>query len=464
MRKNNATRPAGPLWRKSLIATALATMALPVMAEFNDRVYLLGDDPFETSANGATVNNALGAGLVGTFDTQGRSSAGDYQDLFAFGSPVYADVSARPGSGGFGIAFDGSDDYLVAANLNSPGNSASTVGSDENEDPGPMNFSGIANRGFQLWVNPNAATQGVRQDVVSDAEQGGAIITANNTWGLVFPNGIVTDSGVAVNYGSWQHVMVVRPIGPAGPDSGARLYVDGVGIASVTGGYGGGDQSPLVVGANTGGTFDLLGLNGTPGDGDEGFTGGTANYFHGVIDDLSVFVLGDNTGQSAALPTDGNGNGVPASPHPYASSTTITDELTGEVFTAFDGAGNSLGTDWGAFDFLGDNEAVAVLGLFNGVNGDFNQDGVLDSLDLNAFIAGWLSTNDVTGGQHIGDMNSYANGDINFTGAVDRDDWALFRDAWNTANPGVPFAAAVPEPGSLALLALGGLALVRRRH
>ena len=246
-----------------------------------DRDYQLGDDSFE----GASEGSVLGAGnsFGVTFDSMGTPDFGDLQDLDVVGAPTYMLVGDRPGASGtaLGASFDGANDYLIGSNLNLPDTSAASVNHDDDpsglSDPGPLNYAGISDRYFQLWVKPNAASMGNTQSVVMDTNQHGVRIV-DGQWSLRYNNRDVAGSDVA--FDAWSHVMVARPSGPAG---GGRLYVDGVAVAALPGGYNGGATEELVVGSNTG------------RDGDLNFIGGSDEFFHGILDDLSFAVLGDNT-------------------------------------------------------------------------------------------------------------------------------------------------------------------------
>ena len=76
--------------------------------------------------------------------------------------------------------------------------------------------------------------------------------------------------------------MVARPSGAAG---GSQLYVNGNAVVAAGGGYNGGVTEELVVGSNTGRDANLA------------FIGGTGEFYHGLLDDLTLAVLGDNTGE-----------------------------------------------------------------------------------------------------------------------------------------------------------------------
>jgi len=97
-----------------------------------------------------------------------------------------------------------------------------------------------------------------------------------------------------------------------------------------------------------------------------------------------------------------------------------------------------------------------------GVLGDVNQDGVLDALDVDAFVLGWRS--DTTGLPTERDQIML--GDLNLDGMTNLTDAFELRNAFAAAGLNVSLASlAVPEPASgLMLAGLLLTALRRRRH
>ena len=86
---------------------------------------------------------------------------------------------------------------------------------------------------------------------------------------------------------------------------------------------------------------------------------------------------------------------------------------------------------------------------FNTSYADANLDTYTDFGDFQTLLYDWQ--------QHGG----WANGDFNGNGVVDFADFQILLDYWNPS--GWNTTSEVPEPASLSLLLLGGLALLRRR-
>jgi hypothetical protein len=380
------------------VAVYLSAIGSVATAATLDRHYRLGDDPAEGASNGGNVNS--------TFDSVGTPGVGQLVDLTAVNTPTYATITGRPDNGtGLGIQFNAAQqEYLHGFNLGFPEDSFSAA-THHTPTGGSLDYMGISNRGLQFWVRPASTAV---QTVVMDTNQHGVRINSNGRFSMRYA-GIDYESTQAVTPNTWYHVEVVRPAGAAG---GSRMYVNGSAVAAAPGGYPD-DWADLTVGTNTAGDDQP-----TPG-----FTGGTNEFFSGIVDELKMFVIGTST---ATTPTN-----------------------------------------YGGFNIATDNDFIAspVSGLKN-VAGDVNNDGSLNQADKDAFITGWMDRR-VVGGFQIGDLTSRLQGDFNFDGITNINDLLVFQNALSSAGIGALTAAdlgIVPEPASAVLLIVAAMALFSGRR
>ncbi len=413
----------------AICCVAWAVMGSTAQAAFTlDREYLLGEgaslgtgigDVSENGSAGAVVGanvSATGGSVpagIDALDSAGEpATSGTYVALEQFGNPQYVNVNsgifARPGTspGDTGVQFDASSSqYLSGLRLGFPETSVSSS-ANGGDPPGPIDYSGIANRGFQLWARPGSGGSGTVQSLVADTLQHGVRISATNNWVLQYAGGEV-ESSQSVQFDSWSHVMVVRPFGGAG---GARMYVNGEVVAVAGGDYGVADNTPLILGANSG---DMPGM---------------ADFYTGVLDDLEMFVLG----------------------------------------TSSDTAMN-----YGTFDLATDNEFIADA-LAGMTQGDLTDDGIVNDDDVSAFLPNWLTSyNPIAGSEFVGgDLNSRDLGDFNLDGVVNLTDAFILNRALGAAGAGsLNFAllggaaTEIPEPMSMApaCIAAAALLTIRRR-
>ncbi|HEY3391590.1 MAG TPA: PEP-CTERM sorting domain-containing protein [Lacipirellulaceae bacterium] len=401
--------PALPVLVSGLIGLAIGHAAHA--NAYVDRTYLFGDDSSEGAANGAVVGSGNTFGV--TFDSANAPGSGDLQDLSPFGGPTYINVTttganlsqARPGAAAdgsvLGILFDGGDDYLRGARLNNPATSDASIGSIV-QPPGPLDYIGISDRGFQLWVYPRGPNPGTVQNVVSDLNQHGLRINAAGQWVMRY-NGADVNSNRAVAFNEWAHLMVVRPTAAA-PTGGSIMFLNGEAIAAAPGGYNG---------APTPNEFLVVGSEPADATGNSDM-----EFFRGVLDDMNMFVMGTVT------------NGPNPAPGTYT------------------------------FDLTADNKYVAnsALSGITGVPGDVNQDGSVGAADIDALVAGWFNEKRLNN-VRVGDVQTLRDGDLNLDGVTNLADVFLLHDAL-LAGTGSGFdfsrlpGGSVPEPSTLALSVL----------
>lgn len=408
----------------------VATAGIASAEVFNDRDYQLGDDTFGLNADSQGVD---------TVKFPAAANSGAFQDLTINGSPATVSAAGRPGAGGGSLAtsFSGSGDALTSGqSLNSPNQTWNNLtiypdngdgydpptgvdgpDSDTVYDPAfPHNYSGIFGRGIQLWAKPDAAGlgQGNRQDLVLDTEEHGIYITEDDTWGFQFDcDTCLEDTGVAVDTVNWTHIMHLG--GVSGGALDGAMLINGVAAGARAGFY---DNSTagLSIGSNL------------AGDG---------NFYDGVLDDVRIFLYGDNSEQAPA-------------------ATNIE-------------AGHLGGGDWGSLDLGTDNDWIAQQLASLGVTdrGDVDLDGNIDADDVTAFIDDWQKVQTLNN-VAVGDWNSRSqNSDLNYDGTTNlQDAFILHASLQDAGLGGLNFAllgTAVPEPSSTVMF-LAGLAALPLRY
>ncbi|MCA9260609.1 MAG: hypothetical protein KDA61_15460, partial [Planctomycetales bacterium] len=438
----------------ALCTATLLTSATARASRTVDRLYLFGEHPAETAVAGAVVG-----GTSETLDSVSETGSrfdSDAQNLTPNSTtqgPKYVNVSptglARPGatSGQFGAQFDGLDDLLSGTPLNRPDETGGPdfVGNGPLLFPFPYNYDEITARGVQAWVYPDAAALGThRQGVVFDTiAAGGISITADGKWTQVNDSKTLDgqiDATVPVNGNQWSHVMqhlyhsydqgspeVVR-----GQPFVAVLYVNGVAVSLNSG-------NPTPGELDNGDRVGVLAIGAEEISGD-GFSPAYDNHFKGVVDDVEMYVYGDNSYVESFPP----------------------------------------GMDYGQFDLFADNGWIAtqIASLPGGelAMGDVNRDGSVNQADVASLVANWgrvKTFGPALAPLNVGDWETWGWGDLNHDGTVDLDDAVLLNDGLIAAGAGaldfsVLGSDAVPEPGTAISACLaafaGATARVRRRR
>ncbi|MEO0604690.1 MAG: PEP-CTERM sorting domain-containing protein, partial [Myxococcota bacterium] len=161
-----------------------------------------------------------------------------------------------------------------------------------------------------------------------------------------------------------------------------------------------------------------------------------------TVPDMTAFLLAGNyipavSGLLGDLDTDGDLD---------------VDDL--DLLGTFLGSGTT--PEEGDIDGDGDvdvDDISAWLALIGTVNGDANFDLQVETGDL-AILAGNFNSA----------VSSFAQADFNLDGVVDTGDLAILAGTFGTDNTPALSTAAVPEPATLALIGLGGLAALTRRR
>jgi hypothetical protein len=382
----------------AVVALAM-TLAGRAEAATPDRIYRFGDDPNETgpAAPGLHPVSAFGPRTL-----DGRSTAAngsDAQDLNHNSGPIYFDAGGsappRPGAsvGQLGLQFDGNDTlFLTNGGLGSP-----SIGDEGYTETGAPGYTNITTRYIDGWVRPTGGA-GTRRDILNDTAQFGIFINASNNWGFIQGTTTVNSTTPAA-LNQWTHVY-----SRTFTNTAAVLYIDGVAVAITEDNY---NTTAATGNLVFGASLDQL-----------------TNFFSGQLDDFTIGVSGDNTGQTG-------------------------------------------GQNWGPINLAAENDFIrqALLGKSQA---DVNLDGVFNQTDINTFVANWLVTKTLgPANRAVADLNTRKAGDLNFNGQVEIDDaWILHNAIPPGSGVSLDFSllgAGVPEPSSLILYTLGLLGLASRR-
>ncbi|MEQ8848029.1 LamG-like jellyroll fold domain-containing protein [Botrimarina sp.] len=441
--------------------TGYLLTAASAFASTVDRLYQFGDLPLENPTAGADLGSGLAT--AATIDSAGIFVGGNpdlsepnvrsFANLQKWSNvPSYVLVNDRPdlapGETSWAASFSRSSrEAIYGPNLNFPQQSFSSQLSRDPNGAGPFDYSGVTDRYLQFWVKPNNSAN--TQVLVMDTFQHGVRIN-DGKFSLRYA-GADFDSPVAVEVGrpgkpesnGWYHVMLLTQDNLF-ERGNAVLYVDGVAVAAITGDYQTSglvadpgvapanrltiDESFLGIGAGFGGSkfgqFILPAVR-------------EPNYFDGVIDELEMGVIGFNRND-----------------------------------------------EWGAFDFLTENQYAAAIALPGVDPADVNLDGLVQGDgtgpasvdDVTAFVENFFSSKTIpgviAGGDAdstvpivVGDIDTRSRGDLNIDGVIDLADWSILNAANPTMAGLVLQAMAVPEPTAavvVAVLCVGAVGSRRR--
>jgi hypothetical protein len=164
------------------------------------------------------------------------------------------------------------------------------------------------------------------------------------------------------------------------------------------------------------------------------------------VGDRTTGVIGEYTTAgatvNAALITESGGGtrglGLDGQGHIFAAN-----ELSGKV-AEYTTAGSVVNASF--CSGLNEPQSVAYEAL---IPGDFNSSGIVDVGDYQIWFNNYGKTN-----------ATFADGDATGNGIVDVADYQVWFNNYGATSAG---AGSVPEPASLSLLVLGGLALLRRK-
>jgi fibronectin-binding autotransporter adhesin len=318
-----------------------------------------------------------------------------------------------------------------------------------------FNFSGVGNLNLGV-IGESVAASGIDMKGLGLLTVTGAATytgpTAVDGGTLRVTGSIASSSGVTVNNAAAIfEAPVAQRVKALTVTTGLARVVSTTAKIALTVGDGTAATAPLSV---TGGKVDLLN-NGIAVD----YAAGAGNDAAALASVRAQIVAGYNP----TTPTAGDGT--------WNGATGINSSSIGTL----NAIGYALASDVLPFangttdSFLGTTvDKSTVIARFT-LSGDVNLDGAVDFLDL-AKLAQSYNVTDGT--------RQWSTGDVNYDGNTDFLDLAKLAQNYNTALPSSPVPgasadfqadlarafAAVPEPGALSLLLVGGISLLGRRR
>ncbi|MEO0586620.1 MAG: PEP-CTERM sorting domain-containing protein [Planctomycetota bacterium] len=313
------------------------------------------------------------------------------------------------------------------------------------------------------------------ENVLAADNADGGFGEINSFEGLTFAEGATMDHGIRFEIGGTFHGVNTFDL------------IDNTAASAISGG----GVPDLPLSAASGGPITAFGWDNSNALGvsdTDGTTAATATQgWEMQIDLLSMFGEVPTGVRMSAIITNGGGD--------FASNQTLPGQGDGAANLGGDYENITLGvvtigtiTDpglLGDLDSDGDLDVadLDLLGAFIGEGttpeeGDIDDDGDVDVDDISAWLAlvGTVNgdanldlqveTGDlaILAGNFNSSVSSYAQADFNLDGTVDTGDLAILAGTFGTDNTPALSVAAIPEPASLALLGLGGLAALARRR
>lgn len=373
----------------------------------------------------AVFHTALSDGQIADHVAAAKDVNGDYAAAVLNDSPIgywdFADDNVATNRGTGGAALDGTyvggEPGVAGANEELPGVKGTTGFAGEAPEDGYVTVDSSLMSGLGEFTMSGFVKLGdIFDNRVGLFGQNDAI-----EFGLINPTTVQlwTPGGGSVNYEFFDEIPVDEWVHIAAVGTGDELilYVDGE-EAIIGGGQ-------VVVPE----PVDVYGTSDFPFNvGGGGIYDATGNQFAGMIDEVAVWDVALSADQIAAHFEAALGGGDPLAP--LDDGTLVTPQERADYVH------NVLGT------WVGDSN----------LDGEFNSTDLVELFTMGEYEDGVVGN------------STWVTGDWTGDGEFDSSDFvAAFTDGGYEQGPRAA-TAAVPEPSSVALLLIGGLALVRRRR
>jgi autotransporter-associated beta strand protein len=337
---------------------------------------------------------------------------------------------------------------------------------------GTVSFSGIISGNGGGGNYSNSVTISGPGTVVLSAANTYAGNTTVNAGALIITAGGSLPTTTNLTVGDGTDIAQVS-LPAASPGAGilsitlGSIIMEQNGLLSVTAPDVHSDRSVITTGnltffGTTGNWDGLLDLN----TNDLVFTDGSTSGLTSVTNQIKEGFNGGNWTGAGGITSSTLKAAVAA--HPGTVNTTLGVELNDN------GAGTALISTFDGQPTV-DGDVLVKYTYF----GDANLDGVVNASDYTAIDNGYNEDQAYLvqnpGGTAL-PATGWANGDFNYDGVINGDDYILIDNAYNTQGASLAIAgamplasataqiAAVPEPGSVSLIAIGAFGLLKRRR